>query len=90
MKAYVFPGQGSQYSGMGLDLYEASPLAKSLFNEANQILGFEITKTMFEGSDEELKQLFIATVQQKPINGFVAEENRKSSKVSESMSTIGG
>ena len=56
MKAYVFPGQGSQYSGMGLDLYEASPLAKSLFNEANQILGFDITKSMFEGSDEELKQ----------------------------------
>jgi [acyl-carrier-protein] S-malonyltransferase len=56
MKAYVFPGQGSQYSGMGLDLYEGSALAKSLFNEANQILGFEITKSMFEGSDEELKQ----------------------------------
>ena len=56
MKAYVFPGQGSQYSGMGLDLYEASSLARSLFNEANQILGFEITKSMFEGSDEELKQ----------------------------------
>ena len=56
MKAYVFPGQGSQFSGMGLDLFEASPLAKKLFLEANDILGFTITKTMFEGSDEELKQ----------------------------------
>lgn len=56
MIAYVFPGQGSQYSGMGLDLYEGSPLAKELFLQANEILGFEITKTMFEGSDEELKQ----------------------------------
>lgn len=56
MIAYVFPGQGSQYSGMGLDLYEGSPLAKELFDQANEILGFEISKTMFEGSDEELKQ----------------------------------
>lgn len=56
MIAYVFPGQGSQYSGMGLDLYEGSPLAKELFIQANEILGFEITNTMFEGSDEELKQ----------------------------------
>ncbi len=56
MKAYVFPGQGSQYSGMGLDLFDGAPIAKELFLEANKILGFEITKTMFEGSDEELKQ----------------------------------
>ena len=56
MKAYVFPGQGSQYSGMGLDLYEGSPVAKELFDKANEILGFEITKTMFTGTDEELKQ----------------------------------
>ena len=56
MKAYVFPGQGSQFSGMGLDLFEGAPIAKKLFLEANNILGFEITKTMFEGSDEELKQ----------------------------------
>lgn len=56
MKAYVFPGQGSQFSGMGLDLFEGSSLAKSLFDEANEILGFEITKIMFEGSAEDLKQ----------------------------------
>ena len=56
MKAYVFPGQGAQYIGMGKDLYDNSPIAKEMFDEANDILGFEITKTMFNGSDEELKQ----------------------------------
>lgn len=56
MKAYVFPGQGAQFSGMGKDLYEKSPLAKELFDKANQLLGFDITKIMFEGTDEELKQ----------------------------------
>lgn len=56
MKAYVFPGQGSQFSGMGKDLYESSSLAKQLFESANNILGFRITDIMFEGSDEELKQ----------------------------------
>ena len=56
MTAYVFPGQGAQFSGMGKDLYESSAEAKALFDKANEILGFEITKIMFEGSDEELKQ----------------------------------
>ncbi|NJB83079.1 ACP S-malonyltransferase [Wenyingzhuangia aestuarii] len=56
MKAYVFPGQGAQFTGMGKDLYDNSPLAKELFEKANEILGFEITKIMFEGSAEDLKQ----------------------------------
>jgi [acyl-carrier-protein] S-malonyltransferase len=56
MKAFVFPGQGAQYPGMGKDLYENSAIAKELFDKANQILGFEITKIMFEGTADELKQ----------------------------------
>jgi len=56
MKAYVFPGQGSQFAGMGKDLYDNSPLAKELFEKANDILGFRITDIMFSGTDEELKQ----------------------------------
>ena len=56
MKAYIFPGQGAQFSGMGLDLYENSPLAQELFEKANEILGFPITDIMFEGTAEELKQ----------------------------------
>ncbi len=56
MKAFVFPGQGAQFSGMGKDLYESSPLAKELFDKANDILGFRITDIMFNGTDEELKQ----------------------------------
>lgn len=56
MKAYIFPGQGAQFSGMGLDLYEKSSEAKDLFNQANDILGFSITDIMFEGSAEDLKQ----------------------------------
>ncbi|PKH49369.1 [acyl-carrier-protein] S-malonyltransferase [Tenacibaculum sp. Bg11-29] len=56
MKAYIFPGQGAQFTGMGLDLYENSPLAQELFEKANDILGFSITDVMFEGTPEELKQ----------------------------------
>ncbi|WP_259015065.1 ACP S-malonyltransferase [Emticicia fluvialis] len=56
MTAYVFPGQGAQFSGMGKDLYENFPQAKTLFDKANEILGFDITKIMFEGTDEDLKQ----------------------------------
>ncbi|MDB3937259.1 ACP S-malonyltransferase [Flavobacteriaceae bacterium] len=56
MKAYVFPGQGAQFSGMGLDLYNQSDVAKELFDSANSILGFKITEIMFNGSAEDLKQ----------------------------------
>lgn len=56
MKAFVFPGQGAQFTGMGKDLYDNSPLAKELFEKANDILGFRITDIMFEGSAEDLKQ----------------------------------
>ena len=56
MKAYVFPGQGAQFIGMGKDLYESSELAKELFEQANDILGFRISDIMFSGTDEELKQ----------------------------------
>ena len=56
MKAYVFPGQGAQFVGMGKELYESSDLAKELFEKANEILGFLITDIMFNGTDEDLKQ----------------------------------
>lgn len=56
MKAYIFPGQGAQFTGMGLDLYEKYPLAQKLFEQANKILGFSITDIMFEGTPEQLKE----------------------------------
>lgn len=56
MKAYIFPGQGSQFPGMGKDLYESNPVAKEYFEKANDILGYRITDIMFNGTEEELKQ----------------------------------
>ena len=56
MKAYVFPGQGAQFSGMGKDLYDNSQVARDLFSRSSEILGFDIQKIMFEGTAEELKQ----------------------------------
>ena len=56
MKAFVFPGQGSQFVGMGKDLYDNNPLAKELFDKADEILGFKITEIMFAGTDEQLKE----------------------------------
>ncbi len=56
MKAYIFPGQGSQFRGMGLDLYQNSESARQLFDQANDVLGYNLTSVMFEGSDDDLKQ----------------------------------
>jgi len=56
MEAFVFPGQGAQFVGMGKDLYETSPIAKEMFEKANEILGFRITDLMFDGTDEDLRQ----------------------------------
>ena len=56
LRASVFPGQGAQFVGMGQDLYESNAEAKQLFEQANEILGFQITDTIFHGTEEELKQ----------------------------------
>ena len=78
MKAYVFPGQGAQFVGMGKDLYESSPLARDLFEKANDILGFRITDLMFEGTDEDLRQTKVtqpAVFLHSVISCLVAMEN---------------
>ena len=56
MKAFVFPGQGAQFTGMGKDLYDNNPIAKELFDKADEILGFSITNILFNGTDEELEE----------------------------------
>ncbi len=81
MKAYIFPGQGSQFPGMGKELYEQSPLAKDLFEQANTLTGFRITDLMFSGTDEDLRQtnvtqpaIFIhSVIQAKCLNDFHPE-----------------
>ena len=78
MKAYVFPGQGAQFVGMGKDWYDASPLAHDLFEKANEILGFRITDLMFEGTDEDLRQTKVtqpAVFLHSVISCMVAMEN---------------
>lgn len=78
MKAYVFPGQGAQFVGMGKDLYESSPLAHDLFEKANDILGFRITDLMFNGTDEDLRQTKVtqpAVFLHSVISCMVAMEN---------------
>ena len=62
MKAYVFPGQGAQFPGMGKKIFDTSEQAKKLFNKANEILGFSITDIMFEGNEEELKETKVTQV----------------------------
>jgi [acyl-carrier-protein] S-malonyltransferase len=80
MKAYVFPGQGAQFVGMGKDLYEQSALAKEYFEKANEILGFRITDLMFEGTPEDLKQTKVtqpAVFLHSVISAIVLGENFK-------------
>ena len=62
MKAFVFPGQGAQFVGMGKDLYENNPVAKEMFDKANEILGFNITDLMFNGTDEDLRQTKVTVI----------------------------
>jgi [acyl-carrier-protein] S-malonyltransferase len=81
MKAYIFPGQGAQFVGMGKDLYDNNPVAKDLFEKANDILGFRITELMFAGTDEDLRQtrvtqpaIFLhSVILAKTLNSFVPD-----------------
>jgi len=80
MKAYVFPGQGAQFPGMGKNLYEESAIAKEYFEKANEILGFRITDLMFEGTAEDLKQTKVtqpAVFLHSVISALVQGENFK-------------
>ena len=80
MKAYVFPGQGAQFPGMGKDMYDSNDRAKELFHQANEILGFDISKIMFEGTPEELKQTSVtqpAVFLHSVIKAIIEAENFK-------------
>ena len=77
MKAYVFPGQGSQFTGMGKDLFEQSEIARTMFARADEVLGFSLSQVMFTGTDEELKQM--------EARGFVFSDAQKTA-----YKTIGG
>ncbi|MEL7162687.1 MAG: acyltransferase domain-containing protein, partial [Bacteroidota bacterium] len=84
MKAYVFPGQGAQFTGMGKDLWDLNAEAKALFQQADDVLGFSLSKVMFEGTDDELRQTKItqpAIFTHSAITYLVAEEVKQPTAV---------